>query len=595
MGGGASKVKDGQAKAVEDHYAGKSPPATKTAPSTKPDVKKSSGLPPRPRTASGTFLRILTVNDIYMLDNYPNVCAAKKAALAEAASLDCKVISTLPGDFLSPCTLTAIDGGRGMTEALNQAMFDYVILGNHEFDFGMSVPVARMETFNGKCINSNVSSAPISSLPRYDVLPVGDKNVLIGGFLTKDTSIYAPSNIPSVTPAPDAAAAIWEEATKALGKPPDMLLPMTHALVPEDKDTCVKLSKSKEYGKKVPILLGGHEHDVYIDSAGNTTIVKVGQDAERIGVVDVWWTADGTIQSRVTMMPSSEFAPDPTCTAFVKEKHDFLSAMMNTPIAMVDTSMSSKKVRFEESGVASFLLSFVQRDLKKDGVDLAMVQGGFIRAKKDYEPGPFRVGDLFGEFAFEGPFAAIPLKGSIIQESVHNTRNAPKPAPNFLHFDFGVVLDAEHNIQTVKGAPFDPEKIYNVAIYHHLLTGLNIIEPLMSYVTANVTIPDTEQCRPVKDLVLEVCMKDEWRRLIGFSKFDADGDGDVSAEELQAGIAKIVSSLDKNGDGVISRDELSAHVESMNGQMALVEQLIKAIDVDGDGCISKDELMSLAY
>lgn len=124
-----------------------------------------------------------------------------------------------------------------------------------------------------------------------------------------------------------------------------MLLPMTHALVPEDKDTCVKLSKSKEYGKKVPILLGGHEHDVYIDSAGNTTIVKVGQDAERIGVVDVWWTADGTIQSRVTMMPSSEFAPDPTCTAFVKEKHDFLSAMMNTPIAMVDTSMSSKKVR----------------------------------------------------------------------------------------------------------------------------------------------------------------------------------------------------------------------------------------------------------
>ena len=33
-----------------------------------------------------------------------------------------------------------------------------------------------------------------------------------------------------------------------------------------------------------------------------------------------------------------------------------------------------------------------------------------------------------------------------------------------------------------------------------------------------------EACRPVKDLVLEVCMKDEWRRLIGYDHFDADGD-----------------------------------------------------------------------
>ena len=41
------------------------------------------------------------------------------------------------------------------------------------------------------------------------------------------------------------------------------------------------------------------------------------------------------------------------------------------------------------------------------GVELAMVQGGFIRAKKDYLPGEFTLGDLFGEFAFEGPQACV--------------------------------------------------------------------------------------------------------------------------------------------------------------------------------------------
>ena len=55
--------------------------------------------------------------------------------------------------------------------------------------------------------------------------------------------------------------------------------------------------------------------------------------------------------------------------------------------------------------------------------------------------------------------------------------------------------------------PFEPQRTYRVAIYHHLLTGLNVIEPLMSYVTANVEVPDLEACRPVKDLVLEVRRK----------------------------------------------------------------------------------------
>jgi len=54
--------------------------------------------PRRPRTACGTFLRIVTVNDVYKLDNYPRVASAVAAAKKAAAALDCVVISTLPGD-----------------------------------------------------------------------------------------------------------------------------------------------------------------------------------------------------------------------------------------------------------------------------------------------------------------------------------------------------------------------------------------------------------------------------------------------------------------------------------------------------------------
>ena len=189
---------------------------------------KNTGILPRPRGAVGTFLRMLSINDCYKLDNYPRVATAVNIAKAEAATLDCVVTSHLNGDFLSPCSLTAIDGGRGMTEALNKAKIDYVCLGNHEFDFGFDVVAARMNSFKGKCINSNVDNEKLNHLPKYDVLKVGERKVIVAGLLTGDTSIYAPSSRPMVTPPAEAAKAVWEAAKSDLGVTPDLFVPMTH-------------------------------------------------------------------------------------------------------------------------------------------------------------------------------------------------------------------------------------------------------------------------------------------------------------------------------------------------------------------------------
>ena len=213
--------------------------------------------------------------------------------------------SHLNGDFLSPCSLTAVDGGRGMTEGLNLAKLDYVCLGNHEFDFGFDVIATRVKQFKGKCINSNVPDERIDKklLPKYDIIEVGDRKVLVAGLLTGDTSIYAPSNTPIVTPPAEAAVALWNEAKAELGYTPDLFLPMTHQLIHEDKATAVALSKHDELAKCTPFLLAGHEHDMYVDEAGRSTIVKVGSDAERIGVCDVWWNAQGKVQSRCVVLP----------------------------------------------------------------------------------------------------------------------------------------------------------------------------------------------------------------------------------------------------------------------------------------------------
>lgn len=154
------------------------------------------------------------------------------------------------------------------------------------------------------------------------------------------------------------------------------------------------LGKHEELGSVTPVILAGHDHEVFIEVAGKSLIVKVGVDADNIGVVDVWWARDGTLRSSCTLLPASEFTAEPAAAAFVQKQEHFVTGMMECPITTLAMPMTSKRVRFEESGVATMLLQLVKRGLHREGVELAMIQGGAVRGGADYAAGPFTLGDL---------------------------------------------------------------------------------------------------------------------------------------------------------------------------------------------------------
>ena len=358
-------------------------------------------------------------------------------------------------------------------------------------------------------------------------------------------------------------------------------------------------------------------------------LIFSGADAETIGFVDIYWDASGDLKRKCTLVPASTFALDPTVQKFREEQEAFLDGMMCVPIARLPVApklpLSTKRVRFEASEVASFLLSLVKRGL---GVEVAMIQGGAVRASKDYRNGhAFTIGDLFNEFAFDCDQAVIQLPGHIISESVLNSRASPKPAPNFIHLDNDCVVETrsgtpgaeEQVLLTLNGAPLEPERMYTVAIYQFLLSGLNVIEPLMTYVKeSGMQVPDVEACRPVKDIVLELCMKDAWRRLLGLEHWASDSH--PSSEEVKNGIDRGLVDIGASGNGFVSSDNISAFFDNHASRCPtparrtnapntgvvqpdirvdditdkLVKQMIKTLDVNGDGKVTREELLKLA-
>lgn len=83
---------------------------------------------------------------------------------------------------------------------------------------------------------------------------------------------------------------------------------------------------------------------------------------------------------------------------------------------------------------------------------------------------------------------------------------------------------------------------------------------------------------------------EEVTELVGkkFSRYDADGDGKVTAEEIDAQLQKwverrrqrMLERLDTDGDGMISQAEFEAPASARFARM----------DVDGDGVVTRDDM-----
>jgi|LauGreSBDMM110SN_4_FD.fasta_scaffold11213_2 2',3'-cyclic-nucleotide 2'-phosphodiesterase (5'-nucleotidase family)/Ca2+-binding EF-hand superfamily protein len=534
-------------------------------------------------------LKILQVNDVYELHNLTYFAACKRQH-----SADCdKIIGVLPGDFVGPSLLSSLDKGYGMVDCLNLCGMDYVSIGNHENDIPLAQLHLRIKQSNFQWINSNMRTLPLPSdisLPEYSIVTIQNsagqsKKIALVGLNTPDPNIYRKGAFGGCSIEP-IKETLFEVYNKIMEKDPDVdaVIPMTHQLMPQDRDLANSFNNVN-----IPVIIGGHDHEPYLDVVNGCTIVKSGIDAKLLSIIQITWS-DGCAKPQVVVqqVDAKTYSPDETVSYAITKHSQILKELEKTRLFTVPVNepFSSKGIRLRPTSVGRTLCSLIRDSVS---AECALIGAGSIRANKHYTNPHFTYADLKSEIPFETGIVAINLPGQVLSDMITYTRgfalqNPPVEKGGYIQTDDSIEWDSTTNrVLKVANEDFDCNRIYLTAINQGVLDGMDNIEPLLAY-KASCPADDTNINKPAesamgaKELIVSLLSKTLFFEILkscnGIEGIDKDGDDRISQAELEGALL----------------------AQSTQGEFTklLIQNLFHCMDLNGDGYISRSEIVSVS-
>lgn len=539
----------------------------------------SKSTQPSAPEARGPTLRIVCVNDVYRLENLPRLASLLRH-YQQHDPAD-RFLSTLAGDFVAPSMLSSLDKGRGMVDALNLLGITHVCFGNHEDDISIDELRLRVAEFSGTWLNSNITHFQ-PPLPAYDLIDVqarAGRSVRVGllGVVMHDGGEYRrpPFGGGHIEPANQATLRIAEYLMQSKGC--SCVVPLTHQEIGQDRE--LAQTPRPPGVPPLPVIIGGHEHRVYLEHVGASWIIKAGMDAEHAAILDLIWPAEAPPPGvpdlplvRVLLDDVARYPEDASLRARVDARMQAVRELEAATLFLIPTGqvLSSVGTRVHQTSLSTLLSSRIRDAESAEG---CVLNGGGVRGNREYRE-RFTYGDLKAEVPFDNELVVASIPGRVLRDAIAASRTrAPQGSGAFLHVDDRMQVQQPEQLLThIAGEPLDLDRSYRIAMVRNLLTGMDHIEPLEAFGREHPDrVPPEGSGREVKVVLVDAFSRELFQNLGHFELLDTDRDGKLSEAELAAAVSQLTSApaspitidlllrtLDKDADRSISRQEADA-------------------------------------
>jgi 2',3'-cyclic-nucleotide 2'-phosphodiesterase (5'-nucleotidase family) len=236
----------------------------------------------------------------------------------------------------------------------------------------------------------------------------------------------------------------------------------------------------------VDVLLTGHDHDLAIAYDGRTVMVESNEEGNYVTAIDLTVAITGEGAARqVTWTPtfrvndSRAVTPDPEMLQIVRRYEADLSRELDVDVATLAVELDTRtsSVRSGETAFGN-LIADALRDAS--GADIAITNGGGIRANKQYPVGhKLTRRDILTELPFGNRNVVTDVTGKAIRAAIENglsqveQRGGRFPQVSGLTIVYNPKAPAGSRIVSIMagGQPLDEAKTYRVATNDFMLRG----------------------------------------------------------------------------------------------------------------------------
>ncbi|HEX6183119.1 MAG TPA: bifunctional UDP-sugar hydrolase/5'-nucleotidase [Pyrinomonadaceae bacterium] len=436
---------------------------------------------PAQRAACTVRVTLLQVNDVY---RFTPADRGARGGMARISTLRKRIMQESPntlfllaGDTISPSVESITYKGAQMIDAWNAAGLDYSVFGNHEFDYGDDVLLQRVKESKFKWLGANVVDSKTGKIfgdtPAFDVRDFGGVKVGLLGLVlpeTKTTSKPGPTT-EFRNPCETARAIIPQ--MRAAGA--QAIVALTHLSLAQDKALA-------RCAPGIDVIIGGHEHTLLQSASGGVPIFKMTADGREMGRIDLNIDpATGKVESiDWRIIPVDASVEDDPAFAPVVEKYAKLTSELSTPVGSTSVPLDARSAtsRSEETNVADFIADAFRRAA---GADVALINGGSIRADDVLPAGDLTVRDVLSILPFGNDLAMIEVTGEVLRQALEHgvslTGSGAEPG-RFAQvsgirysFDASKLSGVRVVEVTVNGQPLDPKKTYRLVTTSFVAEG----------------------------------------------------------------------------------------------------------------------------
>ncbi len=425
-------------------------------------------------------ITLLGAGDVYKFESGKvrgGVARLNAVARAERAA-NPNTLYVFDGDMLSPSLLSGFDKGANMIELTNVVPFDLAVPGNHEFDFGPANFAEKMKASKYPWAAINIAGKDGKAIEG------------LGGVMVKELQGVKVALVPvaqDTTPqvattgdlkfGPTAQSAI-DAAKQARRDGADIVVGVVQA--PHSDDQAMLASKAFD------VILSGDDHDLVVQYNGITAYVDTSAEANYLVPVDLTVNIDEKDGKRsVKWEPNFRFIdtanvkPDPDTQVIVDKFQGELDKELNVVIGKTKGPLDSRRnvVRTQEAAIGNLIADAM---LQAVGADIAITNGGGIRADREYAAGSeITRKDVLTELPFGNVTVLTEVSGQQVWDALENGFSKIEDGAGRFPQVAGLAVVADKSkpagsrVVSVMagGKPLDVKATYKLATNDYMLDG----------------------------------------------------------------------------------------------------------------------------